>query len=108
MRAHLWGVVVVVAVTGSGCKKDKHKESPTPTPTSPLSTTDQDRLWALAPDGAFVGVVFSPKGVARLEGAALELNKLAAMAPEIAQYKAEFDRKLEEVLGTSNPTLANA
>jgi hypothetical protein len=108
MRAHLWGVVVVAAVALAGCKKDKHKASPTPTPTSPVSTIDQDNLWALAPDGAYAGVVISPKGVARLEGAALELDKLAAMAPEIAKYKAEFDEQLAEVLGTSNPTLANA
>ncbi|NVB80327.1 MAG: hypothetical protein HOV81_18180 [Kofleriaceae bacterium] len=105
MRAHL--VVVVAAVAVAGCTKDKSKV-PTPTPTSPVSTAEQDALWAFAPEGANIGIVISPKGVGMLEGAAIDLDKLAAQAPEIAKYKAEFDKKLEEVLGTSSPTLATA
>lgn len=106
MRAHL--VVVVAAVAFAGCKKDKNKATPTPTPTSPVSTVEQDKLWALAPDGAFVGIVISPRAVAKLEGAAIALDRLAASAPEIAHYKAELDKQLVELLGTANPTLATA
>lgn len=107
MRAHR--VVVVAAIAFAGCKKDKEASpTPTPTPTSPVSTAAQDNLWALAPESARLGVVISPKAVAHLEGAALALDKLADMAPELATYKADFDKQIEELLGTASPTLASA
>ena len=99
---------MVAAVGLAGCKKDKHKASPTPTPTRRSRRRDQDNLWALAPEGAVSASYLAQGRRASSKAPRSSSNKLAAMAPEIAQYKAEFDKQLEEVLGTSNPTLANA
>jgi len=104
MRAHL---LLVVALAICACKKDK-KSEPGAAPNAPASTADQDALWALAPDKAFVGVVVSPSALARVEAGVVEVNKLFAVAPELAPFKAKIDEALEEVLGTTNPSLAAA
>ena len=104
MRAHL---LLVVALAICACKKDK-KSEPGAAPKAPTSTAAQDALWALAPDKAFVGVVVSPAALASLEAGAVEVNKLFAVAPELAPFKAKIDEALEEVLGTTNPSLAAA
>ena len=49
------GIAIVVGV--AGCKK----ETSTPRPGASLSTTDQDALWALAPDGARIGLLAEMK-----------------------------------------------
>ncbi|HUS30033.1 MAG TPA: hypothetical protein VMZ53_16115 [Kofleriaceae bacterium] len=107
-------ILVVAALSAVGCKKNKEADKaatpPAPgtsAPKAPVSTADQDALWALAPDGMAVGVVVSPAGMAKIEAGGLELKKLLD-SPELAQFKAKADESLMEVLGTSNPSLASA
>ena len=104
MRAnHLF---VVVALACGACKKDKTQAPPSPS--APTSTADQDALWALAPDRPLAGFVISPAALARLEAGALEVNKVFAVAPDLAPFKAKIEEALEDVLGTTNPSLAAA
>ncbi|MDQ3341776.1 MAG: hypothetical protein M4D80_42050 [Myxococcota bacterium] len=105
MRVHL----LLVALAICGCKKKaSDKAPPTPSAPTPTSTAELDALWALAPDQAVVGVVISPAGLARLEAGAVEINKLFAVAPELAPLKQQLDEGLQEVFGTTNPSLSAA
>src|SRR5688572_17823767 len=102
MRAN---VLLAVALSICACKKAS--EAP-PSPSAPSSTADQDALWKLAPDGAVVGIVVSPSALTRLEAGVTAVNKALAAAPDLAPFKARLDQELEEVLGTSTPSLAAA
>src|SRR5687767_1913631 len=95
MRALL--LVVALAV---GCK------SSSPPPPPAIATTDQDALWALAPDRTVIGLVMSSRGVARLESAALDLQKWFAAAPELAPFHASLDDALRTYFGTASLSLA--
>jgi hypothetical protein len=107
-------ILLVAALTAVGCKKKEAEKKGTPpipvapgtaVPKTPVSTVDQDALWALAPDGMAVGVVISPAGMAKLEGGALEMKKVLD-SPELKMFKAKVDEELMELLGTANPTLS--
>ncbi|HLL24723.1 MAG TPA: hypothetical protein VK427_21470 [Kofleriaceae bacterium] len=101
MRAHLCVAFVLALVA---CKKDK---AAAPAPEAPTSTAEQDALWALAPDRVVIGVVLAPSGVARLEGAALDIQKLVGTVPELATEKAKLDDALVGYLGTTHASLAS-
>lgn len=58
----------------------------------PRDTTEQDKLWALAPADTVLGVVISPEGVARVEGAAQVLRTFFKSVPDLAPFKAGLDR----------------
>ena len=105
MRVHLFVAALAICCA---CKKDKKEGEPGAAPKPPASTSDQDALWALAPDQAAVGVVISPAALAKLEAGALDVNKAFAAAPDLAPFKAKMDEALTEVLGTANPSLATA
>src|SRR5689334_15228737 len=100
-------LIVVVAALGAlgGCKKNKQADSKggttapgTSAPKAPMSTADQDALWALAPDNMAFGAVISPAGVGKLEAGALEIKKLLD-SPELAMFKAKADEALTDIFG---------
>jgi hypothetical protein len=70
------------------------------------ATKDLDALWALAPEGATLGIVASPRGTAMLERTALAVQAVLAGAPEIAPFRGELEQTLKEMIGTAKPTLA--
>lgn len=105
MRVHLFVAALAICCA---CKKAKKDGEPGAAPKPPASTSDQDALWALTPDKAFVGIVVSPAAVGKLEAGALDVNKAFAAAPDLAPFKAKMDEALTEVLGTANPSLATA
>ena len=104
MRAHVFLFTVLSLIA---CKHDKAAELAS-APKAPVSTSDQDALWALAPDQVIVGAVISPRGLAHVEQAAQELEKILQAAPDLAPIKLKIDEALQEVLGTTNPSLAAA
>ncbi|NVB80326.1 MAG: hypothetical protein HOV81_18175 [Kofleriaceae bacterium] len=56
------------------------------------SSADQDKLWALAPADTVLGVVVSPAGVARVEGATQVLGTFFKSVPELAPFQVALDR----------------
>jgi hypothetical protein len=107
-------LIVVVAALGAlgGCKKNKEADKKGGTtapgisaPKAPMSTADQDALWALAPDNMAFGAVISPAGIAKLEAGSLELKKMLD-APELAMFKTKVEETFNETFGTPNPSLA--
>jgi type II secretory pathway pseudopilin PulG len=102
---------VVAALLVVGCKKDKAAPAPSAKapqgPQAPVSTTEQDALWKLAPDGAIVGVVVSSRGISSIESGWLAVRKLIQSAPEFAKAAAEMEEKLTKVFGSSNVSLAD-
>jgi type II secretory pathway pseudopilin PulG len=101
--------LVVAALLVGGCKKDKAAQpSPAPGPKPPASTAEQDALWKLAPDGAIVGVVASPRALTSLENGWLAVRKLIATSPEMARAATRIENDLTKAFGSSNVTLADA
>lgn len=100
MRAN---TLLAVALAICACKKAS--DAP-PSPNASPSTTAQDALWKLAPDGAFVGVVISPSALTRIEAGFQAINKAFDAAPELAAFKGRMDQELEDVLGTPVASLA--
>src|ERR1043165_4428189 len=49
------------------------------------SHEEQDRLWAMAPEHATLGVVVSPRGLALAERAAVAFTELMGSSPDFAQ-----------------------
>lgn len=101
MRTH-W---LVCLVTVLGCKREPAApgvEAPAALP----PTAEQDALWQFAPDGAMIGVVGSPRGLAMLERGATAIDALLARAPELAP----LHRALQEAWthATGSPALGLA
>lgn len=74
MRTHR--LVCLVAVLG--CKKQPAAPG-VEAPAAPASTAEQDALWQLAPDGAQIGVVGSPRGLAMIERGAVAITIVAPL-----------------------------
>ncbi len=72
----------------------------------PPSTTDVDALWKLAPDGAMVGVVASPRALAMLEHAWLDIDTFMKSAPDLAPYEAMATAAIASATGSSQLSLA--
>ena len=107
-------LIVVVGVLGAlgGCKKNKQADNKGGTtapgvsaPKAPMSTADQDALWALAPDEMAFGAVISPAGLSKLEAGGLAMKSVLD-SPELAMFKAKVEDQLNETFGTPNPSLA--
>ncbi|HEU4616325.1 MAG TPA: hypothetical protein VFS15_29705, partial [Kofleriaceae bacterium] len=100
--------LLLVALALTGCKKDKDKAAaPATSPQAPASTTEQDALWKLAPEGTIAGAVLSSRGVASVEGGWLAVKKLFATAPELAKPAAKMNQELTNVFGRSDVRLAD-
>jgi type II secretory pathway pseudopilin PulG len=76
------------------------------TPAGVASTTEQDALWKLAPAGASLGLVASPRGIAMAERYLAGSAAVQAAAPELASMFRPFDDLLREAIGTPRPVLA--
>jgi len=100
MRAALW--VVVLIVLGGGC----HKDAATPAPSGPASTSDQDALWKLAPQGALGGVVISPHGLQMVEHAWGDIDAMVHGSPDLADFAKNMDKQLQEATGQTKPSFA--
>jgi hypothetical protein len=99
-------LVVVLGVLAVGCKK-KASSGGGGVVGAPTSTADADALWALAPEGATVGVVVSPRAVAMVEHAWLDVRSLLATAPELADINQTLGTALSRELGKPDVTLAD-
>ncbi|HEX3478637.1 MAG TPA: hypothetical protein VHT91_26625 [Kofleriaceae bacterium] len=97
-----WLVCLVAVV---GCKKEPAAPG-VEAPAAPASTSEQDALWQLAPDGAQIGVVGSPRGLAMIERGAVAIDAMLAAAPDLAP----LHRKVLEAWtrATGSPTLGLA
>lgn len=73
------------------CKRDPAGDASGP---SSPSTKDADALWALAPDGALLGAVASPRALQLTEGAFTRIRALLKTAPELAALGAQLDHAL--------------
>jgi hypothetical protein len=98
MRAAL-GLVMVLAV---GC----HKEAGPPAPSGPVSTTEQDALWKLAPQGALGGMVVSSHGLQMIEHAWGDLDAMVHATPELADFAKKMDDQLQRATGQTKPSFA--
>jgi hypothetical protein len=89
-------LIALVAAAG-GCKKDS-----SPSPTAPPSTAEVDALWKLAPEGANLGIVVSPRGMAMAEHAYGDVIKFLATTPDLAPQLARFHDSLNATIGASD------
>jgi hypothetical protein len=93
------GLVAVLAV---GC----HKEAGPPAPAGPVSTTEQDALWKLAPRGALGGLVISSHGLQMIEHAWGDLDAMVHASPELADFAKKMDDQLQRATGQTKPSFA--
>ena len=75
-----------------------HKDSPAPG--NPASTGDADALWKMAPDGAVIGVVVSPRAMQLAEHGYVDVIKFVDSIPEAAPTMAKLKAELKTNLGT--------
>lgn len=99
-------LVVVLGLLAVGCKKNATSGGGGVVG-PPASTADADALWALAPDGATVGIVVSPRAVAMVEHAWLDVRSLLATAPELASINQMLGTELTEAFGKPDVKLAD-
>jgi type IV pilus assembly protein PilA len=100
MRMH-WLVCLVAVV---GCKKEPAAPG-VEAPAAP-STSELDALWQLAPDGAQIGVVGSPRGLAMLERGAVAIDAMLAAAPDLAPLHRKVLEAWTHATGSSTLGLA--
>lgn len=96
-------LAVGLLAAGASCKKESSTAGSSSTKVSPK---DADALWALAPEGAQVGVVVTPRGLQLLEGGAQTVFDTIAKVPELAFVKAQLDGAMAEIGGPAT-TLAD-
>ncbi len=97
--------LLVVGLLISACKRT---DAPAlPVPEAPPSTTDQDALWKLAPDGLAKGVVASSRGLGLVERGFLSIQQLLTTSPELASVARELDAEIKKALGRRRFTLAD-
>lgn len=105
MRSSWLAVVVVVA----GCSKSPPPTKPAASiPAPPASTTVQDELWDLAPQGAVAGVIVSPRGLVALENGWRDVRAFIDGSPELAPFATKLDAELAKVFGDNDVVLASA
>ncbi|MBV8756928.1 MAG: hypothetical protein JO257_06630 [Deltaproteobacteria bacterium] len=92
MRRLLVGLLVI-----SGCHKDTHSASP----------KDADALWALTPDGAQLGIVATPRGLAMLEHGWTDVHAFVDKAPDLAPFAKLMDGGLAQLTGMPDFKLAD-
>ncbi len=96
---------LVVGLLAIGCKKSA-PVGDVPGG-APASTADADALWAMAPEGATVAVIASPRAIGMAEHAWLDVRALLATAPELAALDAMLGAQLTQELGKPDVTLAD-
>jgi hypothetical protein len=101
MRTH-W---LVCLVTVLGCKKEPAVPG-VEAPAAPASTAEQDALWQLAPDGAMIGIVGSPRGLAMIERGAKAIDAMLARAPDLAPLHRKVLEAWTRATGSSTLGLA--
>src|SRR5450432_2304176 len=100
MRAWILIIVAVVACkkdTGGG---DSHRGEP-------ASTAEADALWKLAPEGAIVGVVVSPRAMQMTEHAWQDIHTFIATSPELEPVAAELEQALRTLPSGPDVSLAS-
>ncbi len=98
--------VIAVGALASGCKK-KPADGVENATGSPASTADIDALWALAPDGATVAIVASPRAVAMAEHAWSDVRTLLATAPELLPINLMLGNQLQQMFGRPDLSLVD-
>jgi acetyl esterase/lipase len=106
MRAVWVAGLVLVLGCSSATPVPARKAPAVAAPAAPAVPDERDLLWALAPEGAALGVVVSPHGVAMIERAAASAQELLTSSADFAALQADVMHGLMGVLGTPNPTLA--
>lgn len=72
----------------------------------PTAADERDELWAMAPEGAAIGVVVSASGAAALERAVGALHALLTSSPEVATHgdtPSSLERRLIAIVGDGAP-----
>ena len=105
-----WAVGLVIAVA---CGQEATRPAVAPArPAAPAAaapvpvSAEQDALWALAPAGARIGVVATPRGAAMIERGWLAAQDLLASSVDLAELNSQLMHALLTQLGTPSPSLA--
>jgi hypothetical protein len=107
MRAVWVGLVLVLGCSATGPVPDrKAPVAVAAAPAAPVAPDERDLLWALAPEGATLGVVVSPRGVAMIERAVTTAQDVLTSSADFAALQAEVMHGLMRAFGTPSPTLA--
>jgi type IV pilus assembly protein PilA len=99
-------LVLVAGALAMGCKK-KPADSVENATGAPASTVEIDALWALAPEGATIAIVASPRAVAMAEHAWLDVRRLLATAPELSSINTMLGKELQQIFAKQDVTLAD-
>jgi hypothetical protein len=102
MRMH-WLVCLAIM----GCNKEPAAPGvEAPAAPAPAPSAEQDALWQLAPDGAQLGIVGSPRGLAMLERGAIAIDAMFAAAPDLAPMHRKVLEAWTRATGSSTLGLA--
>jgi len=104
MRAVWVGLVLVLGCSATAPVPDR--KAPVVAAPAPAAPDERDRLWALAPEGATLGIVVSPRGVAMLDRAVTTAQDVLTSSADFAALQAEVMHGLMRAFGTPSPTLA--
>jgi hypothetical protein len=103
MRAVWVGLVLVLGCSSTGPVADR-KVPAVAAPAAPATPDERDLLWALAPEGATLGVVVSPRGVALIDRAVTTAQDVLSSSADFAAIQAEVMRGLMRAFGTPSPS----
>src|SRR5215831_3438454 len=82
----------------AGCHKDRStSQAPLPSPTAPASTSEQDALWAKAPEGAVGGLVMSSRAITMFEHGWHDVHAFLKSFPAFAPAEQEMTAELAKV-----------
>ena len=98
---------LIVLALVSACHKEGSSGGP-PAPAPPASPAGPDALWAMAPDGATLGVVVTPRAIAMADHALADIRAGLHAAPELAAMSAKVDAALTEAFGSPTGGFAAA
>jgi type IV pilus assembly protein PilA len=89
---------LVVLALVAGCHKDRStSQAPLPSPTAPASTSEQDALWAKAPEGAVGGLVMSSRAITLFEHGWHDVHAFLKSFPAFAPAEQEMTAELAKV-----------
>lgn len=89
--------LLVAFLVISGCHKDARTASP----------KDADALWALTPEGAQLGIVITPRGLAMVEHGWADLHAFVDKAPDLKPVAQLMDQQLAQLTGAPDFKLAD-
>src|SRR5204862_39204 len=81
-------------------------KEPITLPAPPTSTSVQDTLWSLAPDGVNAAAVISPAGLAAREGMIRALQRIIESAPDMSELAAKVKADTGPLWSTEASTSA--